>query len=237
MTLPFEEQVLKAAQEDARILAVWTWDVPTPLPVVTLILPEAALADFYAHRQAWVARWFPGHTGWPIQVWEHALAVFARGELQGVVEWLGWGQVPEYPFSRVRVLFDRTGRLATRLHFRSAPHRVEYANLTHHFMQFWLYWSLARQTEGEEAVCVFYAARAYDALVRFLHVADFTSGLPDSLGRFLLLEVAGLEEALPLGRDCRAWLAGLARTMQREGARISRTTGWPMPELGGAEAP
>ncbi len=222
-------RLLAGVRADDRVLGLLAHPMERAPFIATLVLKDEAMASFYQERHDVLARWVPVRTSWDVNLWGPAIAFFTEDRALGLVEWIGWGQVPEYPLTDVEVAWDKTGRLAQRLQGLGSTARVEFNALSRATFTFWSQFWLARQWHDVPARCTFHASQAFLALAEFWRVAFRIVPQRWVWGGSKGERYAPLEKALPYVRDCARWLAGLRAAMLEASERVSAQTGWTPP--------
>ncbi len=218
-------------QADSRILAMFVHTVESPLCAMTLVLQDEALASFYQERHALLARWVPGCVSLDVTLCGPAVAFFTEERRLGIIEWIGWGQVPEYPFTDVTLVWDRSGRVQERLAGLDTLRRVEFRDLDRAVFTFWSQLWLARHMSSTPARCTFHASQAFLALADLWRAASRIIPQRWFWGMGSESRYAPLGRALPYVRDCPRWLEGLKVTMLELMERVAEYTGWEPPLL------
>ncbi len=162
---------IQHVQPDTRVLAAWLENTPEEEGgrwEIHLAIGEEDFAGFYSERRDWLSPFDPVHVQDIDRPWRGCLVLTRDGALVTVVLET-WGSLPERPRHRVRILFDRTGRLRERLRPWEPSQRVDFALLDRLAGEVWLnLWAAAVLGTREPAGCMRAIAAALRAYLAFV---------------------------------------------------------------------
>jgi len=147
----FWERWLALCEAAVAVIASWQEWPPRPagdLPDIHIAVAESDFAAFYGRRWAWLETWQPLAYRHDLSYFPARLQALTAAGDPFLLTMETWGGLPFPQRPAWRLLFDRSGRLATRLRERTRP-RLEYQEVSARQQAF--AWQMARYRRASAA--------------------------------------------------------------------------------------